>query len=87
MELKINDSVVSLDHRVKHENEHTIIDITAECDGIKVSHRMTIGCVDDSLPPEYGSSHLQNDLDAARKRLASLVESKARARKLSKLVN
>jgi hypothetical protein len=85
--INLNGKEVAVTHQVKTDKVHqTVIHLTATLETVSLNHTMTIGAVDQPLPENYDSAALQKDLDAARNKLAALVESKHRAKLLASAV-
>jgi hypothetical protein len=83
--IKVNETNVVCSHEIKtDEAHHTSIHVTVEAGDVKTTHVMTIGSVDEPLPVGYDAAALQQDLDEFRRKVATMAESKLRAKQIAK---
>jgi hypothetical protein len=90
--IKVNDVDVVCSHEVKSDSaHHTSVHVTVKAgkgeDAVETTHVLTIGSVDEPLAVGYDQAALQKDLDAFRQKVATMAESKLRAKKLAQGLN
>jgi hypothetical protein len=85
--ISVNGREVTVHSETKTDkNRQTAIHLTAIHEGVSLHHVMTIGAENEPLSADYSLKQLQADVDAARQKLAALVESKHRAVDLAKQI-
>jgi hypothetical protein len=84
--IAVNGKGIVVSHEIKVDRNQTVIKMTAHHGGVTLAHNMTIGAEDEPLPMDYTAEKLQADVNKAREKLATLVESKHRASQMAALV-